>query len=515
MGAQMSGRQRRDGRAAWERSHGALAGGGSGCRQQGGRPPSGGSARRPRPKPAPRASWTPSPIPRAEREEAAAAAAAAAAAGAETANERHRRRREARERKLAVRQARLDTIQRRAAAAAAAREQVQDNSVLDALMGEVQDKLYQKRGKIARGFIDVFDKDRDGTLSRAEILRGMEELLNRPLTEEQADAVFQRADSNGDGEIDLNEFVSQLKIDDEQRRDIVPQVKTPSIASPASAGAAPAVVTAPERVEPVALDWLAVRNQRLAEDPPAEQVRRKMLAGTDVRASVTPPAIPRPKPVALWEQRDAEEQRRRLVDEANAERIEKGGEHERYERARAAVKQQRFQARVAANRSHRKADAERSQRVQDRREKQDAARIAAKRFIRDEWEAAARLRDFCEPSVLCRFGRLQTFSLPLALRAFRRVWAPWRPTSRPERAPSAPEAAARGRASLCRPATLREQSFPPVGSGRCGSADDIRWCCWWPSTDAPSAAHVCLDVTQVTLSHHHHRAPNTISSTKD
>ena len=283
------------------------------------------------------------------------------------------RRAAARERKAAVRMAQQAAIQRRAEELAAARASAEDNSALDALIAEVQEKLYQKRGDIARGFLDLFDKNRDGSVDRGEITVAIEELLNKKIRPEDIDGVLARTDTDGDGKVDLNEFIAVLKINDKQTRDIIRDATS----SKPSAGASQChnrIDTKPlgpsSQVERTTQDWLTKRQQELSDAGGIAQiVRRNMLDGGDVRSAVTPPVGRAQKPVGLLEIRAKEAQRRLAEQQAEIDRVEKGGEHERALREIAALKQTRFEARVRIARANRQADAERTARIKDKAEK--------------------------------------------------------------------------------------------------------------------------------------------------
>lgn len=279
----------------------------------------------------------------------------------------------ARERKAAVRMAQQAAIQRRAEDLAAARASAEDNSALDALIAEVQEKLYQKRGGIARGFLDLFDKNRDGSVDRGEITAAIEELLNKKSPPEDIDGVLARTDTDGDGCVDLNEFIAVLKINDKQTRDIIRDA-TSSTPSAAAAQCHSPIDTKPlvqsVQVERTTRDWLTKRQQELCDAGGIAQiVRRNMLDGGDVRNAVTPPVGRPQKPVGLLETRAKEAQQRLAEQQAELDRLEKGGEHERALREIAALKQTRFEARVRIARANRQADAERSARTKDKADK--------------------------------------------------------------------------------------------------------------------------------------------------
>ena len=317
------------------------------------------------------------------------------------------RRIEARERKVTVRQARQAAIQRRAEELTAKRLAAEDNSALDALIGEVQDKLYQKRGSIARGFLDLFDRNRDGTVDRREITDAIEELLIRKVPAEQIDAVLAKLDTDGDGDIDLNEFVAVMKIDDKQTRDIIRNPKAEAAAAAAAAAAAGGRRTPVDNssrsggpaVQRANQDWLTKRQQELGDAGGISQItRRNMLAGADVRAIITPPGGPgtvrAAKAIGLSEIQAAEAAKIRQAEQAEIDRIEKGGEHERALREIAALQKVRWEARVRTARANRQADSERAASNTEKQDRYDLQRVAAKRFQREEWEGAARLRDF-------------------------------------------------------------------------------------------------------------------------
>lgn len=410
----MSRRVRQDGREAWRRNHGDGAVGGGSARSAAGSamgaaaagaPSSGRGARRP-PQPAQRPASAPAPAPTPVSTPVPTPAPVRRRGGgprerppATSRDVRLSRRGAARERKAAVKQARQAAILRRAEELAAARAAATDNSALDSLIAEVQDKLYQKRGDIGRAFLDLFDKNRDGSVDRREITAAMEELLNKKIAPEQIDEVLARTDTDGDGDIDLNEFIAVLKIDDRQTRDIIPAAQqTPARGrSPLDAAAASIadVAVPPAQVERATRDWLTKRQQDLGDAGGISHiVRRNMLDGGDVRAVVSPPVGRSPKPIGLAEVQAVEAKQRQLERQAEIDRFEKGSEQERALRELAAVKKSRFDARVRTARANRQADAERSASVAEKAEKYDIARIAAKRFQREEWEGQAKLRDF-------------------------------------------------------------------------------------------------------------------------
>lgn len=283
------------------------------------------------------------------------------------------RRAAARERKAAVRTAQQAKIQRRAEELAAARASAEDNSALDALIDEVQEKLYQKRGDIARGFIDLFDKNRDGSVDLREITAAIEELLNKKVQPELMAGIVARTDTDGDGSIDLNEFIAVLKINDRQTRDVIRNATSSVPSAPRAHRHSPIfakALTPPAQVERSTQDWLTKRQQELADAGGiAQVVRRSMLDGGGVREAVTPPVGKPRKPVGLWEIQAKEVQQQLAEKQAENERIEKGGEHERALREIAAVKRSRANARVRIARANRQADAERSARVKEKAEK--------------------------------------------------------------------------------------------------------------------------------------------------
>lgn len=55
-----------------------------------------------------------------------------------------------------------------------------------------------------------FDKDGNGTISRAELKLTMAK-LGDALTEEQIDQIIEEVDADGNGEIDFDEFVIMMK----------------------------------------------------------------------------------------------------------------------------------------------------------------------------------------------------------------------------------------------------------------------------------------------------------------
>jgi hypothetical protein len=79
-------------------------------------------------------------------------------------------------------------------------------AALGQLLGEVQ------RGPAGVGLkaaFSYFDRDRSGTISPAELRDGLAG-LGCPLTEEQLAAVTDRLDKDGDGEIDVGEFIGRF-----------------------------------------------------------------------------------------------------------------------------------------------------------------------------------------------------------------------------------------------------------------------------------------------------------------
>lgn len=63
-----------------------------------------------------------------------------------------------------------------------------------------------------RDAFKVFDKDGNGFISAQELRHIMTSLGER-LTEEEVDQMIQEADTNGDGQVDYNEFVSMMMED--------------------------------------------------------------------------------------------------------------------------------------------------------------------------------------------------------------------------------------------------------------------------------------------------------------
>ena len=63
--------------------------------------------------------------------------------------------------------------------------------------------------KELRDAFKVFDKDGNGFISAQE-LRHIMTSLGEKLTEEEVDQMIQEADTNGDGQVDYNEFVNMM-----------------------------------------------------------------------------------------------------------------------------------------------------------------------------------------------------------------------------------------------------------------------------------------------------------------
>lgn len=369
----MPSRVRQDGREAWQRRHGDASVGAVDPQRRGSSARAGGRSR-PASAAVVRTDSAPEPAPAAGTEPSLAnrRQGKLERRPATPRNDRLAQRTAVRERKAAVRNARQAAIQRRAEELAAARAAAQEDSALDELIVEVQDKLYQKRENIARSFIELFDKNKDGSVDRQEIAATIEELLNKKVEPEQIDGVVARTDTDGDGKIDLNEFIAVLKINDKQTRDIIRN----------AAGSAPA--TRPHsyslrdndaaipraQVERAAGNWLAKRQQELGDAGGiAHIIRRNMLGGGSVRDAVTPPVGRPPKPVGLLEIRANLAQRRLAEQQAEVDRIEHGGEYERAQRDTAALKKSRFDARVRIAQANRQAETDRSSRLAEKADK--------------------------------------------------------------------------------------------------------------------------------------------------
>lgn len=85
-------------------------------------------------------------------------------------------------------------------------------SVIDKIVGI----LYEYRVELGAAF-SMFDTDRSGKISAAEFrvgLQALTSLTGSPLTDMQADEVLRALDTNGDGEIDWQEFVGAFKLVD-------------------------------------------------------------------------------------------------------------------------------------------------------------------------------------------------------------------------------------------------------------------------------------------------------------
>lgn len=59
----------------------------------------------------------------------------------------------------------------------------------------------------------LIDKNGNGKIDAAELGAAMSQVTNQRLDAETVNGMIQRADTNKDGVIDLNEFISQLKED--------------------------------------------------------------------------------------------------------------------------------------------------------------------------------------------------------------------------------------------------------------------------------------------------------------
>ena len=55
----------------------------------------------------------------------------------------------------------------------------------------------------------IFDRDGNGYIDFAE-LKTVITRMGEPLTDKEADEIFQQADSNGDGKLDYDEFVQMM-----------------------------------------------------------------------------------------------------------------------------------------------------------------------------------------------------------------------------------------------------------------------------------------------------------------
>lgn len=66
-------------------------------------------------------------------------------------------------------------------------------------------KNAQPEDEELRQAFKVFDADGNGTISKSELKRVMD-MLGEKLSDAQIDEMMREADTNGDGEIDFNEF---------------------------------------------------------------------------------------------------------------------------------------------------------------------------------------------------------------------------------------------------------------------------------------------------------------------
>ena len=72
-------------------------------------------------------------------------------------------------------------------------------------------RLTSQFSEVASETFKQMDKDCNGKLSPKELKEGMSELFGEAATAIDIDAMFNKADSNKDGEIDFSEFKSALK----------------------------------------------------------------------------------------------------------------------------------------------------------------------------------------------------------------------------------------------------------------------------------------------------------------
>jgi hypothetical protein len=384
----MSGRQRRDGsELAWQRSN----------------------------RPAPAPAGTPASRVAAERSHPQVAGATASArhrerTGARAARAGERRRRESRERQRKA-------AEQEAASSAEHTEQVRG------LIAEAQEKIYQKRGRIASAF-ELLDRDRDGRVSRQEVGRGLGDLLNRELTAAQLDAVMGVVDVNSDGVVDLNEFVRCLKIHDMQTRDVIPSrvgqaaqrrrrrrkqsgspdsdsaqsqpqpQRGPPSATVEGARVTPSGADWPPQCEP---DWLPHRQQQLSEMGRAAKQRASTLGSEAVAALLNPtgPAETRLAFAAHLRRNQPEAGRRPSTTPPGMMGAGSGRSKEpMWEVQCKATQRRRAAARVAQCRANRERFDEKSRREQARTEATDAARLAAISQLRREWTYQIRVREF-------------------------------------------------------------------------------------------------------------------------
>ena len=72
-------------------------------------------------------------------------------------------------------------------------------------------KAFTNRSSIRKQFVK-FDKDKNGWIDKKEFKKCLETTTKTKLTQEQIDTIMKRADHNGDGKIDYDEFIKAMTV---------------------------------------------------------------------------------------------------------------------------------------------------------------------------------------------------------------------------------------------------------------------------------------------------------------